>query len=68
MSQPRHVPRIALTRTEAAQSLSMSLTFFEEQVQPEVRIIRRGSKRLVPVAELQRWAEENAEGVLDGVA
>lgn len=34
--------------------------FFEENVAPELRLIRRGRKRLVPVAELERWTVENA--------
>jgi hypothetical protein len=36
-------------------------TFFDQEIAPELRLIRRGRKRLVPVAELQRWADENAE-------
>lgn len=55
------VPRVALTRAEAAASLGMSLDSFERHVQPELRIIRRGSLRLVPVAELARWADDAAE-------
>jgi hypothetical protein len=39
----------------------MSLDSFERHVQPELRLIRRGKLRLVPVAELERWANENAE-------
>ncbi|MEK6271388.1 MAG: helix-turn-helix domain-containing protein [Actinomycetota bacterium] len=58
-----NVPRIALTREEAARSLGMSVDSFERHVQGEVRLVRRGRLRLVPVAELERWAERNAEGV-----
>jgi hypothetical protein len=59
------VPRVALTREEAALSLGMgSVDSFERYVQPHVRMIRRGRLRLVPVSELQRWAEESAERVL----
>jgi hypothetical protein len=57
----RPVPRIALTREEAATSLGMGLTSFETHVQPHVRLIRRGKLRLIPVAELERWAEQNAD-------
>jgi hypothetical protein len=57
-------PRFALTRTEAARSLGMGLTSFETYVQPQIRLIRAGRKVLVPVAELKRWSEENAEPVL----
>ena len=62
------VPRIALKRTEAAESLGMSLDSFERYVQSDVRIIRRGSLRLVPVAELERWTQENADRILGDVA
>jgi hypothetical protein len=62
----RPVPRFALIRREAAEALGMGLTSFERYVQPKVKLIRKGSIRLVPVTELARWAEENAERVLDG--
>jgi excisionase family DNA binding protein len=58
------IPRVALTVPEAAAALGVGADFFNEHVRPELRVIRRGSKRLIPVAELQRWAEENAEKVL----
>lgn len=55
------VPAVALELGRAAAALDMGLVFFEREVLPEVRVIRRGSKRLVPVEELHRWARENAE-------
>jgi hypothetical protein len=58
-----NVPRVALSRQEAAMSLGMSLDSFERHVQPELRLIRRGKLRLVPLAELERWANDNAESV-----
>jgi hypothetical protein len=60
----RPVPRIALTREEAAHAIGMSLTSFEQYVQPDLRLIRRGKLRLVPVAELERWCDANAERTL----
>lgn len=63
------VPRVAVTREEAASALGMgSVDSFERYVQPHVRIIRRGRLRLVPVAELERWALENAERWDEGTA
>jgi hypothetical protein len=62
-ASPRNVPRVALSRQEAAVSLGMSIDSFERHVQPELRLIRRGKLRLVPVAELERWANESAESV-----
>lgn len=57
------MPRVALSRQEAAVSLAMSIDSFERHVQPELRLIRRGKLRLVPVAELERWPNESAESV-----
>ena len=62
----RPIPRIALTREEAAASLGVSLTTFKQQVQPDLRIVRRGKVRMIPVTELERWVDANAERVLDG--
>lgn len=61
-AQPAGVPRVALSRQEAAASLGMSLDSFERHVQPELKLIRRGKLRLIPIVELERWAIENAEG------
>jgi excisionase family DNA binding protein len=58
---PRPVPLIAFTRREAAESIGVGLTTFKEQIQPHLRVVRRGKVRLIPVAELERWLEENAE-------
>lgn len=58
------VPRLALTRQEAAAALGVSLTFFADHVQPDLRLVRRGSVRVVPVTELQRWLDANAEHLL----
>jgi hypothetical protein len=60
---PPNVPLVALSRQEAAISLGMSLDSFERHVQPELRLIRRGKLRLVPLVELERWAIENAESI-----
>lgn len=60
------VPRIALTPTEAAASLGCGLTYFEQMIAPDLRMIRRGRKRFIPVAELERWAMDNAEKTLTG--
>ncbi len=55
------VPRVALTREEAAASLAMSLDSFERYVQSSIRMLRCGRMRLVPLAEIVRWADEHAE-------
>jgi hypothetical protein len=58
------IPRIALTPAEAAAAIGVGPDFFDAYVAPDLRLIRRGRKRLVPVAELERWAAENAEWIL----
>jgi hypothetical protein len=57
--------RLALTRAEAAATLGISVDSFERYVQPDLRLIRRGRLRLVPVIELERWLDSNAERVLE---
>lgn len=62
------IPRIALTPPEAAAAIGVGPDFFDETVAPELRLIRRGRKRLIPVTELERWTAENAERVLGETA
>lgn len=62
------IPRIALTPLEAAAALGVGPDFFDENIAPELRLIRRGRKRLVPVAELERWTAENAEQAIGRTA
>lgn len=58
---PTTIPRIALTPAEAAASIGVGPDFFDQQVAPELRIVRRGRKRLIPIEELERWISRNAE-------
>ncbi len=64
MTDTAPVPRLGLTREEAAASLGMSLDSFERHVQPTLRLVRLGRMRVVPVGELRRWLEEHAERTL----
>lgn len=59
------VPALALQKPQAAAALDMSVDSFDRYVMANVRVIRRGSLRLYPVSELVRWADENAERLLD---
>jgi hypothetical protein len=58
------IPRIALTPPEAAAAIGVGPDFFDANVAPELRLVRRGRKRLVPVSELERWTAENASRAL----
>jgi hypothetical protein len=61
MSELAPIPRLALSREEAAAAIGMSLDSWERHVQPSIRMCRLGRMRLVPVGELTRWLDENAE-------
>jgi hypothetical protein len=46
------LPRPALKEAEAGRCLGVSVDLFEEHVVPDLRIIRRGWRRLLPLSEL----------------
>jgi hypothetical protein len=51
----------ALSKRAAAASLGVSVNYFEAHVLPELRVIRRGRRILVPTNELDRWLTDSAE-------
>ncbi|HUN77904.1 MAG TPA: hypothetical protein VMU32_03195 [Solirubrobacteraceae bacterium] len=53
-------PRLALRIKEAAEALGMSVDSFERYVEHQVELLRIGRMKLVPVAELQRYIDENS--------
>lgn len=55
------VRALAYTPARAAAALDCGPDYFEQFVAPHLRVVRRGRKRLYPVAELTRWLEEQAE-------
>jgi len=50
-------PRLAVSPDEAAAVLGVSRDYFDEHVIDELRIVRRGRRILVALAELERWLE-----------
>ena len=56
--------RLALSVAEACEALGVSWDFWSEYIAPEVRIVRRGRRKLVAVRELERWLERNGETAL----
>jgi excisionase family DNA binding protein len=56
--------RLALSKVEAADALGVSVDFLEGHVMHELRIVRRGRRRLIPLGELERWLDENATRAL----
>jgi len=55
------VPRLALNIKEACEALGVSWDVWREHIEPDVRLVRIGRRKLVPVAELQRWLDDHAE-------
>jgi excisionase family DNA binding protein len=54
------LPRLAVGLDEAARMVGVSRDYFDHWVRPELRVVRRGRRVLVPVAELQRWLDTEA--------
>jgi excisionase family DNA binding protein len=59
------VPRLALSPDEAAEALGVSRDYLDEHIGPELRWIRRGRRKLVAVAELERWLAESGAHTLE---
>jgi excisionase family DNA binding protein len=57
--------RLALSPDEASAALGVSRDFFDEHIAPELRIVRRGRRRLVPIGELERWLDRSAARAYD---
>jgi excisionase family DNA binding protein len=57
--------RLALSPEEAAQTLGVSRTFFYEHILWDLRVVRIGRKRLIPVKELDSWLERHAARALE---
>lgn len=54
------IPRLLLTREEAASALGMSLRHFQRHVQPHLRCVYSGQLRLYRPSDLERWTEKAA--------
>ncbi len=59
------VPRLALEINEACAALSVSWDTWHQHIEPNVKLIRIGRKKLVPVSEIQRWLDTTAETTLE---
>jgi hypothetical protein len=62
--EAQHVARLALSKREAAEALGVSVDFLEEHVLMDVRVVRCGRRRLIPVCELERWLDAHASRTL----
>jgi hypothetical protein len=53
-------PRLAVSPNEAAAVLGVSRDYFDEHIIGDLRIVHRGRRILVAVAELERWLDRAA--------
>jgi hypothetical protein len=56
-------PALALSIEQACAALGVSWDTWKASIEPEVRLVRLGRRKLVPVTELQRWLDSHAEAV-----
>jgi len=52
--------RLAVSPDEAAALLGVSRDYFDAHVMPELRVVRRGRRILIPLIELERWLDRSA--------
>jgi hypothetical protein len=53
-------PRLAVSKTDAAASLGVSVQLFEAEIMPDLKVALVGRRQLVPVRELERWLNQRA--------
>lgn len=58
------LPRLALSKAEAAESLGCSVDYLEQHVLPDLRVVRRGRRVFIALAELERWLDRSSSRVL----
>lgn len=61
----RGIPRLALSISEACEALGVSHAYWQENVVGEIRIVRKGRRKLIALVELERWLDQNAERTLE---
>ena len=66
-SAARELPRHAYTAMEPPAVLGVSDDFFRQHIAPELRWVRRGSKKLVAAREIDAWLERERLTLGDGV-
>jgi excisionase family DNA binding protein len=54
-------PALALTVEQACAALSVSYETWRQHIEPGMRIVRIGRRKLIAVTEIQRWLDANSE-------
>jgi hypothetical protein len=56
-------PALALGVMDSAKALGVGYDLFHKDIEPTLRCVRIRGKKVIPVSELQRWLDANAESV-----
>jgi hypothetical protein len=56
-------PALALSVEQACQALGVSWDTWRARIEPDVKLVRLGRRKLIAVTELQRWLDEHGERV-----
>jgi excisionase family DNA binding protein len=56
-------PALALTVEQACASLGVSWDTWKAHIEPDIRVVRLGRRKLIAVTELQRWLDTNGESM-----
>ena len=54
---------MALSVEQACEALGVSWDTWRAYIEPDVRLVRLGRRKLIPVSELQAWLDRHAESV-----
>jgi hypothetical protein len=58
-------PTLALSVEQACLALGVSWDLWREHIEPEIKLVRIGRRKLIAVRELERWLDEHAETALE---
>jgi hypothetical protein len=56
-------PALALSVEEACKALGVSWKLWREHIEPQVKLVRVGRRKVIAVTELQKWLDEHGERV-----
>jgi excisionase family DNA binding protein len=62
-AQNQSAPTLALSVEQACEALGVSWDTWRAHIEPDVRLVRLGRRKLIPVSELQAWLDRHAESV-----
>ncbi len=62
-ARKQSAPTLTLSVEQACEALGVSWDTWRAHIEPDVRLVRLGRRKLIPVSELQAWLDRHAESV-----